>query len=320
MVGFGRVLREAGLEVGPGRLQDALRGLDVVGLTRREDVYHTLRCTLVARREEIDAFDAAFADYWERAPRTPAPEIGLEVQRLDPSAAPAATGREADGGGGDDGDETDDAARLLARRAPAPARLRRHDGVRAAPAAAADGAAARRAPRRGARAGCGPGRAATCYDARRTLRRAMRTQGLPLDPAFREPQAGAAQARVPVRRVRLDGAVRAGDGDVHAGRDRRRPPGGGVRVRHPDHAAHAAPAHARPGALARAGRRADARLGRRHPHRRVAARLQRDVGAARADARGGRRDRLGRVGARRPGPARPPSSAASPARRTGWCG
>ena len=67
MVGFGRVLRSAGLEVGPGRLQDALRGLDVVGLTRRDDVYHTLRATLVARREEMDAFDAAFVAYWEQA-------------------------------------------------------------------------------------------------------------------------------------------------------------------------------------------------------------------------------------------------------------
>ncbi|HKV68472.1 MAG TPA: hypothetical protein VJN72_10315, partial [Gaiellales bacterium] len=65
MVGFGRVLRTAGLEIGPGRLQDALRGLDVVGLTRRDDVYHALRCTLVARRDDLDVFDAAFAAYWE---------------------------------------------------------------------------------------------------------------------------------------------------------------------------------------------------------------------------------------------------------------
>ena len=71
MVGFGRVLRSAGLEVGPGRLQDALRGLEVVGLARRDDVYHTLRATLVARREEMDAFDAAFAAYWEEAPGMP---------------------------------------------------------------------------------------------------------------------------------------------------------------------------------------------------------------------------------------------------------
>ncbi len=185
MVGFGRVLREAGLEVGPGRIQDALRGLDVVGLTRREDVYHTLRCTLVARREEIDAFDAAFADYWERAPRTPAPEIGLEVQRLDPSAPPAATGRESDGGGGDDGDETT----MLLASSP-DERLRRRDFadmtvfelrrlrrlMERLPAVAPT----RRSRRLRA------GSSGDVYDARRTLRRAMRTQGLPLDPAYRE--------------------------------------------------------------------------------------------------------------------------------------
>jgi len=49
LVTFGRVLREAGLEVGPGRMQDALRGLDRVDITRQDDVYWTLRTTLVAR-------------------------------------------------------------------------------------------------------------------------------------------------------------------------------------------------------------------------------------------------------------------------------
>lgn len=68
LVTFGRVLREAGLEVGPGRLTDALRGLDAVGLTRQEDVYWTLRTTLVARREEIEPFDRAFAAWFLRTP------------------------------------------------------------------------------------------------------------------------------------------------------------------------------------------------------------------------------------------------------------
>ena len=69
LVTFGRILREAGLEVGPGRLQDALRGLDQIDLTSREEVYHALRCTLVSRRDDIDAFDMAFAVFWERAPQ-----------------------------------------------------------------------------------------------------------------------------------------------------------------------------------------------------------------------------------------------------------
>ena len=42
VVTFGRVLREVGIEVGPGRAADAMRGLGAVDLTRQEDVYFTL--------------------------------------------------------------------------------------------------------------------------------------------------------------------------------------------------------------------------------------------------------------------------------------
>ena len=74
IVTFGRVLREAGLEVGPGRVQDALRGLDAVELARQEDVYWTLRQTLVSRYEDVEAFDRAFqawflAPPWSSRPR-----------------------------------------------------------------------------------------------------------------------------------------------------------------------------------------------------------------------------------------------------------
>ena len=56
----------------------------------------------------------------------------------------------------------DDGARGLTRRAPAPARLRRHDRRRAAAAAAADGAPARRDPQAPLAAPAGGHRAATC--------------------------------------------------------------------------------------------------------------------------------------------------------------
>jgi uncharacterized protein len=68
VVTFGRVLREAGLEIGPGRLADALNGLDRIDLTRQDDVYWTLRTTLVARREELDPFDRAFNAWFLRDP------------------------------------------------------------------------------------------------------------------------------------------------------------------------------------------------------------------------------------------------------------
>ena len=68
VVTFGRVLREVGLEVGPGRLQDALRGLDAVDLASQDDVYWALRQTLVSRRDELELFDRAFAAWFLRAP------------------------------------------------------------------------------------------------------------------------------------------------------------------------------------------------------------------------------------------------------------
>lgn len=78
VVTFGRVLREAGLEVGPGRVADALTGLELVGVGRPDDVYWTLRTTLVTRREELVPFDRAFRAWFlrlpEAAPRRPPPD------------------------------------------------------------------------------------------------------------------------------------------------------------------------------------------------------------------------------------------------------
>jgi uncharacterized protein with von Willebrand factor type A (vWA) domain len=71
VVVFGRVLREAGLEVGPGRISDALRGLDTVELARQEDVYWTLRQTIVSKVEDMEAFDRAFEAWFLRSPLRP---------------------------------------------------------------------------------------------------------------------------------------------------------------------------------------------------------------------------------------------------------
>jgi hypothetical protein len=100
LVTFGRVLREAGLEVGPGRLSDAVAGLDSVDLTRSDDVYWTLRQTLVARRQDLAPFDAAFHAWFLRVfpavPFTPPqapPRDGARSKGLAPGPA-----RELDGG------------------------------------------------------------------------------------------------------------------------------------------------------------------------------------------------------------------------------
>ena len=71
VVTFGRVLREVGIEVGPGRVADAVRGLGAVDLTRQEDVYFALRQTLVSRHDELELFDRAFVAWFLRGPIAP---------------------------------------------------------------------------------------------------------------------------------------------------------------------------------------------------------------------------------------------------------
>jgi hypothetical protein len=71
VVTFGRCLREAGLEVGPARLEDALTGLTHVEIGRRDDVYWTLRTTLVTKPEELETFDRAFRAWFMRIPTLP---------------------------------------------------------------------------------------------------------------------------------------------------------------------------------------------------------------------------------------------------------
>jgi uncharacterized protein with von Willebrand factor type A (vWA) domain len=71
VVTFARVLREVGIEVGPGRVIDAVNGLGAVDLTRQEDVYFALRQTLVSRHDELELFDRAFVAWFLRGPVAP---------------------------------------------------------------------------------------------------------------------------------------------------------------------------------------------------------------------------------------------------------
>ncbi len=71
VVTFGRVLHEAGLEIGPGRIQNALRALAAVDLAEQQDVYFALRQTLVSHRDELELFDRAFNAWFLRAPVVP---------------------------------------------------------------------------------------------------------------------------------------------------------------------------------------------------------------------------------------------------------
>jgi uncharacterized protein len=193
---FGRVLRSAGLEVGPGRIQDAIVALTAIDLGSRPQVYWALRCTLLSRHADIEAFDEAFAAFFDPLasdetglPGLPPPHPGGpdsaaagneqgpgRVEMLSEADTEADGGEEGDGGMRfsaverlrdlDFAEYSDEelrrAARLLERIAAA-VPLRRSRRLRTA----------------------GEGRA---FDKRRTLRAAMRTDGYPVLCLWREPR------------------------------------------------------------------------------------------------------------------------------------
>jgi hypothetical protein len=65
---FARVLRGAGIPVGPDRVIDALKALEVAGIARRDDFYWALASLFLDRREQFELFDQAFHIFW-RDPR-----------------------------------------------------------------------------------------------------------------------------------------------------------------------------------------------------------------------------------------------------------
>jgi uncharacterized protein with von Willebrand factor type A (vWA) domain len=62
---FGQMLRAAGLPLTVSEVMDAVRSLEVIDLLDRGEVYLALRTTLVARHEEIPAFDRCFDAFWK---------------------------------------------------------------------------------------------------------------------------------------------------------------------------------------------------------------------------------------------------------------
>ncbi len=84
VVHFVRVLRGAGLPVGPAHTLAALEAIAVVGLDRRDDFRAALSAVLVSREDHLPLFEQAFDLYW-RNPRV--------LERLVASMLPPADGR-----------------------------------------------------------------------------------------------------------------------------------------------------------------------------------------------------------------------------------
>jgi len=61
---FIRVLRGAGLPVGPAKVIDALAAVEAVGVGNRTDFREALAAVLCTRREHLDLYEQAFELFW----------------------------------------------------------------------------------------------------------------------------------------------------------------------------------------------------------------------------------------------------------------
>jgi uncharacterized protein with von Willebrand factor type A (vWA) domain len=78
LVRFGRDLRGRGLPVGTGRILTFARAVGALGLADRSSLYWAGRISMVARKDDLVAYDAAFED-WYRSLR-PEAELAIELE------------------------------------------------------------------------------------------------------------------------------------------------------------------------------------------------------------------------------------------------
>ena len=110
VVHFTRLLRGAGLRLGPASALDALAAASAVDVLQRDELYWSLHAVLVKRPEDFDLFDQAFRLFWRdpmgvnaalaqllshaRVPRPPSISRRVaEAWRQPSSAAPGKTER-----------------------------------------------------------------------------------------------------------------------------------------------------------------------------------------------------------------------------------
>jgi uncharacterized protein with von Willebrand factor type A (vWA) domain len=75
---FVRVLRRAGLAVGPGQMLRAIAAAEAVGVANRDDFYWALHAVFVNRRDQRELFDQAFRVFW-RNPKLLEHMAGLSI-------------------------------------------------------------------------------------------------------------------------------------------------------------------------------------------------------------------------------------------------
>src|SRR5689334_24937035 len=109
---FARTLRAAGLPIGPGRVIEALKAMETVGIGRRDDLYWALHSVFVNRQDQRPIFDQAFHMFWRN------PQL---LERMMAMLLPSLTA-------GDDADKGEELSRRLADALRREGNGRDHDG------------------------------------------------------------------------------------------------------------------------------------------------------------------------------------------------
>ena len=82
LVSFGRLLRARGLPVGTGRILTFCRAVAAIGPLDRDALHLAGRVSMVGRREDFDAYDLAFDDWFRTlGPRLPEIELDLPMPK-----------------------------------------------------------------------------------------------------------------------------------------------------------------------------------------------------------------------------------------------
>jgi uncharacterized protein with von Willebrand factor type A (vWA) domain len=66
LIAFARLLRRAGIPIGPGAVIDAMQAVEIAGIGTRADFYWTLHSVLIKRHEHHSVFYEAFHRFWRR--------------------------------------------------------------------------------------------------------------------------------------------------------------------------------------------------------------------------------------------------------------
>lgn len=83
---FARLLRSAGLPVGPGRVLDAVAAVKIIGFENQEDFYWCLFALFLNRSEQRELFDQAFHVFW-RNPRIMERMLGTMLPMVEAESA-----------------------------------------------------------------------------------------------------------------------------------------------------------------------------------------------------------------------------------------